>query len=88
MAGDAYYAAIHWQTWLARQGYSGISPIALGHPMQLPEWSHSDWLKYCRPILDACASVFIPEIAGRWESVGVRWEAERALAQQKPVVVG
>ena len=87
-AQAAYDAAVSWQAIIARHGYTGVSPIVLGHPMHLPEWSHARWLEWCRPILDSSASVFIPPIEGRWESVGVKWEAERALSQCKPVVVG
>ena len=87
MAEDAYHAAIHWQTFIAQKGYSGVSPIALGHPMHLPHWTHEDWLRWCWPILDACHSLFIPPISGRWESVGIAAEVERALRQCKPIVV-
>lgn len=82
-----YEAALHWQAFISEKGFSGISPIVLGHNMHLPHWSHSDWLRYCFPILDACGSVFIPPISGRWESAGIAAEVERALRQCKPIVV-
>lgn len=86
LASDAYHAAIHWQTFIAMKGYTGVSPIVLGHVMSV-DWPHDKWLSWCRPLLDASASVFIPPIAGRWESEGIAWEMARALSQQKPVVV-
>lgn len=84
---EMFHAAIHWQTFIATKGYSGISPIVLGHVMPLPHWSHADWMRFCFPILDACGSVFIPPIAGRWDSRGIAAEVERALRMCKPVVV-
>ena len=87
-AGDAYHAAVHWQTFIAASGYTGVSPIVMGHPMTgLEAWGHDDWMNWCFPLLDVCGSVFIPNVAGRWDSRGIAAEVERALMYSKPVVV-
>lgn len=45
------------------------------------------WERWCRPMLDACCAVVIPDLPGWQRSRGIWFEALRAMDRQCPVFV-
>ncbi len=81
---------------LLEVGVTAISPVALSAVMvhatrfprlRLDPFSVPLWEEWCRPILDSCAAVVVPEISGWSQSHGIWHEVRLALAAQVPVFV-
>lgn len=81
---------------LLHQGVTAVSPIALAHQMVVESmWGgraidpldQGLWQAWCAPLLEACDAVFIPDLPGWADSVGVLHEAKVTLARQRPVLV-
>lgn len=84
---------------LARVGVTGISPIVQSAEMvhaeafervrdaaPLDPLDAGFWHRWCRPILNACAAVVVPDIEGWPESAGVLQEVIETLREtQKPI---
>ncbi|AXQ93186.1 DUF1937 family protein [Cereibacter azotoformans] len=77
-------------------GVSAVSPIvqsaAMIHAtrfpsMRLDPFNVPLWEEWCRPILDSCAAVVVPDIRGWSQSHGIWHEVRLALACQMPVFV-
>lgn len=81
---------------LLEVGVTAISPVALSavmiHATRFPRL-HLDpfsvplWDEWCRPILDSCAAVVVPDIHGWSQSRGIWREVRIALACQVPVFI-
>ncbi|MGP3699209.1 DUF1937 family protein [Rhodobacter sp. NSM] len=81
---------------LLEVGVSAVSPIvqsaAMIHAtrfpsMRLDPFNVPLWEEWCRPILDSCAAVVVPDIRGWSQSHGIWHEVRLALAGQMPVFV-
>lgn len=85
-------AASHWAARFAVNGITAVSPIVLAdgligmdrHKLIDPLVAEF-WTNWCRPLLDACAVVVVPPIAGWSESVGIWHEVRAQLARQRRV---
>lgn len=83
---------------LAAVGVTAVSPVVLAVSMveaeaeagavpgpRLDPMDEGFWRDWCRPILDACCAVVVPDLPGWRESAGVWREVRLALAWQRPV---
>ena len=68
-----------------------FSPIAHSHP--IANYSYGElgldskfWIKYNRSWLDWCDELWVADMQGKDESVGIKLEIEHAQAQRKKVV--
>ncbi|WP_420023847.1 DUF1937 family protein [Cereibacter azotoformans] len=81
---------------LQQVGVTAISPVALSgvavhatlypRPM-LDPLDAGLWAEWCRPILDSCSAVVVPDIRGWSRSLGIWHEVRAALARQTSVFV-
>lgn len=94
----AFEAAVR-QMYLARNGVTAVSPIVQAHlmlaagigvPELLHEWALDApfWTRWCEPMLDASAWLYVPDLPGWRESDGIRHEVAHALRRLKPVLIG
>lgn len=84
---------------LARVGVSALSPIVMAAEMVHAEHAMAVaglgdpldpldvdfWEKWCRPHLNVCEAVVVPDLAGWQDSVGIRMEVSHAIQHQKRV---
>jgi len=84
---------------LARKGVTTVSPIVQAHqmlvagigvPELLHEWAldAAFWSRWCEPMLDASAWLYVPDLPGWRESDGIRHEVTHALSRNKSVLIG
>lgn len=82
-----YEDAMRATIWLMQQGYQVFSPIVYSH--QLAEaglggsWEY--WAGFDLAMIDRCDELWILELDGWLESVGVEKEREYALAKNMPI---
>lgn len=91
-------AAAELQMDLAVRGVTAVSPIAQAHHMLMlgacPEHrgkvalDADFWTRWCEPMLDASAWVYVPDLPGWRESDGIWREVAHALRRNKPVLIG
>ncbi|RAZ84429.1 DUF1937 family protein [Cereibacter johrii] len=81
---------------LQQVGVTAISPVALSgvavHATLYPRPVLDPldavlWAEWCRPILDSCSAVVVPDIRGWSRSLGIWHEVRAALARQTSVFV-
>lgn len=81
---------------LMRRGITALSPIVQAHlmvmavgdgPERIDPMDQALWGRWCRPILEACGSVFVPACPGWAESEGVLAEVSAAVLDGKPVFI-
>lgn len=76
---------------LAAIGVTAVSPIVLAHEMvSMASFDPLDqkfWTQWCRPILNACGAVVVPNIQGWDASHGIWHEVTVALTSNRPVFV-
>lgn len=80
--------AAHHARRLMMHGVTAVSPIVLaagmvhacrGTERAVDPLADDLWRRWCRPLLDACAAVVVPDIAGWQRSFGVHHEVAVAL---------
>lgn len=81
---EAHAKAAHWCGRLGRQGYTAISPVAIGHLMAVA-WGHDEWMRWCWRLFVRCEGVVVPNIEFREKSKGIAIEMEWATRRNMPV---
>lgn len=85
-------AASYWTnhlTALERPGLPRLvvwSPVLMGSHLTV-DWSHDQWMAWCRPMFDACRSVAIAPVDGWEDSRGIAIERQWAREANKPLLI-
>lgn len=88
--GAAHIVACQIAARLIRAGYSVYSPIAHTHPIavhgEIDPRDHKIWLPVDAPLMNAAIGVFVAQIPGWRESLGVQHELAWFREQKRPVM--
>lgn len=81
---------------MLRLGVTAVSPIVQAHlmvravidgPQRIDPMDQAMWGDWCAPLLSGCGAVFVPDLPGWAESVGVLAEVTETLASNRQVFI-